>query len=727
MSESGGPQNRRLLATTTGLTGEARLAMLRDAVDRRPAMAIAIFTAASLIWTLSYTIALSVYPDNNFAVHLAPHVGFLSVVLGLILFPARFSWFPMVLFAGLFLTTLFSPYMLALDANASRGLYYGGIAFTLNLGLAMVFGRMGARIAGGNSPLLRTGLSQIGLLFISVFLSCVVTACVAFALVDGGMSWLLSIADEGNQQNTMAKGLFVLFRGVNGGLAGLFMLAVCILPIARQDLRRVVAVAPVFVFASWMTIQETLDYPELVFSVVLLAFAIVSSPSATAVLGITGAVIFAMPTGTFIVTSMDIGSGALLAHGMSAALIALTALIIVQKVEAAHVQANLARGDQMREQAQTLAGVGRFRLDAAAGILMLDDAARTATGLPPEIALNELETLLDEPSNKALLSLTGTATNPTRQAQIMVPRGDCGGRCDIRFVGWDMELPNGSGGQIIDGYVTRVPCEDAAHGDGNWKSGALSWHEENAALTLEMSARLETTVGDLTESLETMADIPHGVDSMLKDSRWKLINGFNNLRLMLAPKITTSGHKVPVRPSEFLKQVRETQAATLLDSDFNVTVLPISGSDQTELLDELRLSHVLGELMRNSARHSGGSGVWLSHAKETDWQNQSWSIWIVEDDGRGLHTDHFNASDSTPGSDTSSGLGIRACRAAIETLGGTLRCLPGIRGGARVEIRLPFEPAPSDSVSENAQARMASVHWAVVTTSPEENPDWIHC
>ena len=93
----------------------------------------------------------------------------------------------------------------------------------------------------------------------------------------------------------------------------------------------------------------------------------------------------------------------------------------------------------------------------------------------------------------------------------------------------------------------------------------------------------------------------------------------------------------------------------------------------------------LQESLTNIARHSGAKSAWVLLRIEEETLRLE-----VEDDGRGM----------PPAAQTSKrSLGIKGMRERVQYHGGTLEVGQAPRGGARVKVRVPLKPSPSEGTA----------------------------
>jgi signal transduction histidine kinase len=125
--------------------------------------------------------------------------------------------------------------------------------------------------------------------------------------------------------------------------------------------------------------------------------------------------------------------------------------------------------------------------------------------------------------------------------------------------------------------------------------------------------------------------------------------------------------------------------------------------------DEGPLRQILGNLLTNAAKYAAGAATWVRAE-----QRGSVVLIVVEDDGPGFAEperhrlfDLFYRSASTPQATAGTGIGLYVVRQLVEAMGGSVEALPGPRGGARFEVRLPVADEDEEAAAGGADVAVS--------------------
>ena len=106
--------------------------------------------------------------------------------------------------------------------------------------------------------------------------------------------------------------------------------------------------------------------------------------------------------------------------------------------------------------------------------------------------------------------------------------------------------------------------------------------------------------------------------------------------------------------------------------------------DRVEV-DAVALQLILRNLIANAARHCRGR---IAVTMEPSGGHEGFAAFTVRDDGPGFDHDPFAGACVLKRHETVSGFGLASARHLIESRGGVIGILPGVRGGA-VRFTIP--------------------------------------
>lgn len=691
----------------------ARLLAFRESIADSPVWAVAAFALLSLVWTGAYTLTLIAYGDPNLVVHLSPHVAYLPLFWSVVLFPRSMLWFPILLFSALYGLTVAAAFVVGGPISPEQKALYS-FAYVGNLFVAGYFGIATDRLISGKGRLNALGIGLERMLLGFAFVSSVIGAALIFAFVEFFIQ-TRAIMESGAVQGNLAEhSLYVLFRGIRGGVIAVFIAILCIFRTRFRDIYSVAAAFPFFAAVLVFRDDVFTHHIEVAFSVFLLGFAILVRPVPVALLGLVGAFAFAMSSGTFVLTPDQPGGAALFSEGWSSVLLVLVVLLLIRNVHDLK-QANAVR-DAVRGIGviRKIASVGRFNLDAESGSINFDEMASRITGLPASTSLRYFRRSVLPGGADQLDRILNVAGGDMREARFQVAVEGQGEVRNLLLFAFPDEFGDESG-TAIRGYVVGVDDD----------GGILPYNFQDLSETARhkgpsgVEQLLPTLTDELSHAVAEVCAAAPGDDPHLTQARRNLLNEVAKFRVLSPGHATAGFSDMMANPKDVFDRVVAEFTIACPDCNFNPTVLPVPPLDQPEMLDVDRVSNILVKLVLSAARHSGGTGVWLSHFRETNEDNQTWSVWTVEDDGKGLEeTGAFVAG--AEGNKRFFGSGMRAVRVAVEAMGGSLRSFPGIRGGARIEVRFPFRAAASDHMDQTPAAQVRPEHWIVAGTEADE-------
>lgn len=700
----------------------ARIAALRENIAANKLRAMGLFALVCLIWTAAYSLSLVAYPDQNLAVHLSPHIAYLPLFWGVILFQRRMIWFPVALFAGLYAFTVLVAAATGDAMTPGHGSLYA-FAFVANLVVGVQFGMAADRLIAGKGRVNALGFGLERALLAFAFVSSVVGALLTFAVLEI-FSQARAISGDGVVgSNLFDQFLFVHSRGVRSGMISIFVAILCTSRVRFRDIYSVAAAFPILAGVLLFQNENMAHHLEVVFVVLLLAFAILFPPVSVALLGLSGAFAFAMSSGTFVLTDEALTGDAVFSEVWSSILFVLVAFLLIRTSRTDKQDGAVRDAVRGIEVIRKAASVGRFNLNADNGFIKFDEVASGITGLPPSTSLKYFRRSLSPDSVGKFDSILNTTTGDRQEVTLKIALETSGRYRNLIMYAW----PDVYGDEIgvnVRGYIVGIDAQGSIlpHGLRHRPHVAKNPDQgETEELLPTLSAKLASAFDEYSGIIADIAgpDIPPQAKARLATARCHLLNEIAKFKVLSPGSAQGEGPRATAFPSEVFERVVANQAEASADWNFKLTVLPVPPLDRPEVLDVERLAAILGKLVLGAALHSDGSGVWLSYFRETDDNNQSWSVWTVEDDGKGLEETGVFAS-GPEGNGLFLGSGMRTVRMSVEAMGGSLRSFPGIRGGARIEIRLPFLAENPDQVHEPPVAPLGEEHWIVADTDAEE-------
>jgi len=222
----------------------------------------------------------------------------------------------------------------------------------------------------------------------------------------------------------------------------------------------------------------------------------------------------------------------------------------------------------------------------------------------------------------------------------------------------------------------------------------------------DISHELRTPLSVLVGEIEALQDGVRTLDSPSLDSLRteadrisKIVADLHDLSLIEANGLVMP--KGPVRPLSVLAAALDRFKGRLEKNGLEVSLTVEPGADVTIAGGIDRLSQLFANLLENVLRYANKPGrLWIRQGLAPGWV-----VIDLEDSGPGVPEESlphlferlYRVDNSRSRSTGGSGLGMAICKTIVQGHGGTIKAENSPRGGLRIEIRLPLEPAaPSD-------------------------------
>lgn len=686
----------------------SRMFRVRRFAAHSPIIFTIYLLSISAIWTLLMSWGAQRFGSNQILIQYTPSIAFFVMAIGLMAYPRRLLWMPLIAFVFVLFVPFFIPYtdQPKWDALRARAPWLIALIFAINILGAVLTGL----IANMVFHRLRHRLSAYAADLLFVF-----TAQATFFVVTMGMllSFLVLLRDLpadlhmmlGFDQNYLDLGFKRILRGCSVMLT--FLLLFLHRPREGQWIYVPLSVL-IFVALSQLQAAGFGMIPK--FETVLLIIALASLlPQAIAPVSLAlGVAIYASLTGAFL---NDKVAQTLLDHALDYYAIvglALASYVLAYRGYIGHREEAARDAIERLSAARDFAGVGLFNVNQSHGLVQLDPTTMRIMGIDRvSLPLRDVYSKLTQDSAAQLHAL-GEVAPGTHQSLLLRVGDDSTDDKIIRVSIWAQRVE--SGDNIAFGLIVDVTAESRAEQALRSALQNLETRDEKQRKIFSIiSHEIRTPASVIAMMIEDLTpDHAADLQPKLLEASQQLLSVLTDMRQAVNPAENLAVNKVPFVPAELAETIRNTYQAQASANKVQIRLSLGDGANIRRIGDQMRMKQLLGNLVRNSLLHSKGRQVEVAFSAQTADDGQHWSVWTVSDDGIGIAPDDvdrlfqpFERGRGDPRSQADgSGLGLYIAKMAVELLGGTIVYVPQ-RKGACYRIAIPedlaptFTPAPS--------------------------------
>jgi signal transduction histidine kinase/ActR/RegA family two-component response regulator len=692
----------------------SKIGSLREALAARPLAYSAIYFMVMLLWTGTLSYGSSLQPSISFAADLTPHASLILLVVGLLIYPRRWLWVPVLGFCLVFPIGF-------LAGSSLRGAWALHPLVTSNL-LAVHFGlHLASGLLAGTAARAINGLLHRLLSPYHADLLGLASMALVFAVLALPLPFLLDLyasALPPADRETLGFGpTFVHEVAVNIWRNAAAVSALLLGVLSRPSQRQLVlglGVALAFPALGLAAQHGLAMFPEM--DVCLLAlFLVFILPVPVALTAwLIGIPVYAAMTGAFLAHSetglpQDIW---LETYALLAMMLTVYAAILrdLSQHSARARESSLRRLDRVRDFADV--GLLSFNLSqgnylgnaAAARIMAMaqtgnvaDFIAQFETDVAAEISYAL------RPQNVDSVNLLLRRQNPLSANPSQL----------LRFFLWYETAPSHE--KVAYGLVLDTTRE---HEQAQILSDTLEQlkikQERQAQLFSIVSHELRTPAAVISMLLDDL-DLPEQRPQtmrQLRDATDQLLSTLADMRQTVSPTQNLPVRRVPYAPAELAESIRN-----MLDPQARlagITIRIILGPDahRFRLGDTMRLRQALTNLVRNAIIHSKGHDLRISfHSRMDSGSAMPISVWKVIDNGVGIPEDQverlfrpFERGGADPRKHADgSGLGLYISKSSIEMLGGSIDHFTPQEGGSGYVIELPEAMATEADLADKSR------------------------
>lgn len=664
---------------------------------------MAFYAVCMLVWTVSFSTAISVHGQSTLFLQSTPHISLFAIVLGIVVFPMRIVWYPLVVFCGLYGVSLLFPFMQMADApDLGVLLRLHLLNLTVNLAVGLIAG-LGGRwlhlfLMGRTDPI-SADLALIGVNFVVVVPMCMVMMVALSALgpVVVGPWW----GQSGFSEMSWAE---VFFRGLRASFVSSMAMILAVEAPRRRHFLRALMFLPVFGGMIWMYYAGVYIAPIVEMTLLLTFLAAVLSVNLAPIVVFGGAAAYSLTTGVFIYPVSDDPEFGLLSEAMSAALTFILFAILLNKTRL-RFEADIQRLTVERlENVRDFADIGRFTVNLKRGRMVLDDAASRILDLPHVVDLHRVSSRLrpeDSAKVEEALSNVGVEMNEftlhfRRGGTAPPDPNDVEGTALIKvYIAYELRkgrraMAYGFLIDITSEWRKEVALQDAL-------DRLNEKQERQKELFSIISHELRTPASIIAMLIERMDLDPDWaeVSPKINEASEQLLATLGDMRQAVYPERNLPVRMQPMAPANMMERVLNSFDQMARDHNVRLSVDLGDGAHDICMIEVNRVRAALSNLLRNALLHSDAQNVIIAYEAQYTEKGRV-GQWSVIDNGQGIPPEDVEKifepfrrlSNGTKRVD-GSGLGLYIVKSAIELLGGKVWHSDSPSGGAQFTFTLP--------------------------------------
>jgi len=694
----------------------SRLFRLRKRVGDHPYKFLLIFVPMVLFWTATMSYGVSLHGRNGFAVQYMPHVALYCGALGILIYPMRYSWLPIIVFLAMLSLPLVLPV-----ANAPHWVTIltdypteAAVFAVLNIVMSLAIGVLMAVSFNVGRSSLKPYAADMLLVFIAEVLF------VSVNLI--GLLILVSFADRLSPETRAYLTIDTDFvelaikRILRGGIVIAVFLQATLTRPRRSDLPYVALTAAVFLLLIIAHSLEVYAYPMMDIAVVALVMTLIL-PSSIAPVALTiGVAVYAAYTGTFLVDTNPADHSEALLEYFAIAVLQVVIVIISLNAYRDHQDLEKQLSIRRLDAARDFADVGIFVVNIREQMLRLDMTGLRILGVQEELApFEDVIARIHHEDRPIVLNLRVEDGGQSESHTLRIYRPDGEMRTISIFV-WGERAETGA--TLAYGLVLDVTDQQTQEHELRNTLAALSEKDENQRRMFSIISHeirtpasvISLLIEDLSEAKDTDA-----IQTRLREASEQLLSVLSDMRQAVNPEQNLPVTKTPYSPSYLTESVRNTFTSLAEERGMKIVQSLGAGADKLRVGDSVRIKQLVGNLVRNALIHSKGTTVSIGFENEKDENGQPIGYWTVSDDGVGIPPDEvarlfepFERGNLDPRNQTDgSGLGLYIVKSTVELLGGTIEYLP-LEKGAAYRFGIPDPFAAKDQVLPRDTANIVS-------------------
>ncbi len=666
----------------------SRLYKLRRSVAKAPFRFLIFLVPVVVMWTLLMSVGAAMHGSNLFAIQFSPHIAHYTIIIGMIIYPARLFWVPVVVFIFVFLLPIFLPmsgmeHWRELVVTAPWVLVFFLI---INIVSAVITGlvamrtlqRAKTRLSAYAADMTMVLVTQAG--FLAMNLAMIATFYTYMANLSPDLQSLMGFDD-----NFLSLAVKRTLRGCTVLLV--FFLAV----LQKAELKDAQYVAPTLAIYFCLAILHLEGYggfQPMDAILVAIALCFVLPPRIAPLAQATGFALYSGMTGNFLKDIIPSDARDNLMDYYAIILLAFVGYFLSYRGFVEHREQTSKASIRRLDAARDFAGVGIFVVNQNQAIIQLDRTGQRMFSLEhPFIPIFELFERF-EPDAQAKLATLGIV-EPGQTAELVLHvRGRREEIRILRILVWAERSE--SGAKLAYGLVMDVTVQAAQREDLEKALAVLEEKDERQRRMFSIiSHEIRTPASVMSMLIEDLGeDTVAKLQPKLKEASHQLLGVLSDMRQAVNPEQNLAVVKKPYKPSELADTVRNTYQDQASKYKMTIGVTLGRNAHMSRVGDSARLKQLIGNLVRNAIIHSRGRKIDIGFDCVRDEDDNPWSVWTVKDDGIGIAPEQverlfepFERGGNDPRNQADgSGLGLYIAKTAVELLGGTIEYIQQPRG-----------------------------------------------
>jgi len=689
----------------------SQLLRLRSQIADHPARHTLIYLAFTAIWALGLAFGAESHGTPELAIYFVPHSALFALVLGLLIYPARMIYWPILAFVGLYFAQAIIPTYNLPSPDQAKDIYqmlWTGLAVNLFIGsvvgviLRIALNALDKRLSPYTVDLTISVVT--GVFFTLVSIATITGMITAFASAEGVA---LMAANED----------FLMQAAIRCGYGGIVVSTFFIGMIQFPRPSDVVWAMP---FALAFPILATLGRYGFQLHVILDAIALcaifaVVLPIRLVVPTLTvGMLIYATMTGA-IVTPPTIETNSDLIIEIYA-LIALGIVIFVLGLRSHgnHLQDQQVSSLRRLNTVRNYAGVGVFAVDLTSRMVSVDPVTQRMLGVPQSFDVASMMRKFGDHEQKELrrMMFQRPGDTTTLLARLRQAPGSNMHRVIRLFLWYERSFDNSP---VVYGLVVDVTGEHLQERALKETLAELSIRQDQQKQMFSIiSHELRTPASVISMLIDDLndeqADRPH-LTKRLREATDQLLGVLTDMRQAVNPEKNLPINPVPFVPADLAESIRNTFEMQAQASGITIRLRFGEGANEMVLADSVRIKQILGNLIRNAIIHSRCSAITVTYRSSIgDNLDDRTGVWSITDDGIGIAPEEVErlfqpfqrgGQDARNRAD-GSGLGLYIVRTTAQLLGGSVTYFPAPEGGAGYHVRIAEPLASAEDLRQVA-------------------------
>lgn len=691
----------------------SQLLRLRSKIASHPSRHTLIYIAFTTIWVIGLALGAGATDLSKIAIYFVPHTALFVLALGVLIYPIRMIYWPILTFIGIYLAQAIIPtYILPLDetSDSIARMYWAGLGVNLFIGglvgflLRLVLNFLNNRLAPYTVDLTISVLT--GVVFSIVSITTISTLTSVFASSFPEAVAALSLDNE-----------FLLQAAIRCGYGGIvvstFFIGMIQFPRPSDVLWATPFVLSFGVLATLgrygFQLHVALDAIALcaIFAVVLPIRLVV--PTLT-----TGMLIYASMTGAIVTPPTITSQSDLVIEVYAVIALGIIIFVLGLRSHGLHLQDQQVSSLRRLNTVRNYAGVGVFAVDLTSRMVSVDPVTQRMLGVPQNFDIASMMRKFGDHEQTELRRMMFQRPGETTPllARLREAPGSNHRRVIRLFLWYERSFDNLP---VVYGLVVDVTGEHLQERALKETLAELSIRQDQQKQMFSIiSHELRTPASVISMLIDDLnddeADQEH-LAKRLREATDQLLGVLTDMRQAVNPEKNLPINPVPFVPADLAESIRNTFEMQAQASGITIRLRFGEGANEMVLADSVRIKQILGNLIRNAIIHSRCSAITVTYRSSIgDNLDDRTGVWSITDNGIGIAAEEVErlfqpfqrgGEDARNRAD-GSGLGLYIVRTTAQLLGGSVTYFPAPEGGAGYHVRIAEPLASAEDLRQVA-------------------------